>query len=407
MGRAKEEWMSNQYRGFHLTRKSICRNCLDNPDLRRFAYKYRTMGHCDYCGKKLNTVVSLDSLIEDAILPGIEMEYGDPSVYNIFDEGEYLANNYSTNEVVEVLLGSEQNQLKNDIINSITQVFWVCKYACTDRDEMIYESIWIEFTELVKKQTRFLFHENKSVSILSTIKCFLESVGSDRNSGLFKIVKPGTRRLYRARIHSKEELKDFYNEQKFGPPPVALTKTLRMSAEGISIFYCAYEEETALEEIKNYESDVISIGSFSLGKEICILDLTRVSSLQTPGFFNVEKRGDISKIQFLKSFVIDISMPVSENPGIEYVPTQIVTEYLRYNLTPPELYSRFQRIDGIVYPSSKITGGHCLVLFMDYDSFMKGSKNCYVDKKSFQCNHYFKTVAYRKESSENDYSDFL
>ncbi|WP_315264419.1 RES family NAD+ phosphorylase, partial [Tannerella forsythia] len=45
---------------------------------------------------------------------------------------------------------------------------------------------------------------------------------------------------------------------------------------------------------------------------------------------------------------------------IEYVPTQIMTEYFRYVFT--EISDI--KIDGILYPSSQ-NGGNCYVLFFD------------------------------------------
>jgi len=48
---------------------------------------------------------------------------------------------------------------------------------------------------------------------------------------------------------------------------------------------------------------------------------------------------------------------------IEYVPTQVVTEYFRYVVPEIAIY----KIDGIVYPSAKEGGKNCCVLFFDND----------------------------------------
>jgi hypothetical protein len=50
------------------------------------------------------------------------------------------------------------------------------------------------------------------------------------------------------------------------------------------------------------------------------------------------------------------------NDEAEYVPTQVVTEYLRSALTGDE------SLDGVIYSSVKNKGGRCVVLFADRDA---------------------------------------
>lgn len=47
---------------------------------------------------------------------------------------------------------------------------------------------------------------------------------------------------------------------------------------------------------------------------------------------------------------------------IEYVPTQIITEYFRYKFATKKI----EKIDGIIYPSSKDRRMNACVLFMDH-----------------------------------------
>ena len=60
--------------------------------------------------------------------------------------------------------------------------------------------------------------------------------------------------------------------------------------------------------------------------------------------------------KFLKKFHSEITQPITKNPGIEYVPTQIFTEYIRFMSN--------KHIDGIMYKSS-LTGKKNIVLFYD------------------------------------------
>lgn len=103
MGLVKEKYMKDERRGFTLINKVICRNCLNNEDLRKFAYSYRSTGICDYCGKKYNTIVSVDRMVEESILPGINIVYGNPAECNEYYDGEYRGDCFLTNEVIETL----------------------------------------------------------------------------------------------------------------------------------------------------------------------------------------------------------------------------------------------------------------------------------------------------------------
>ena len=74
-------------------------------------------------------------------------------------------------------------------------------------------------------------------------------------------------------------------------------------------------------------------------------------------------------VVFLRDFIRDFSADVkrSGNPFVEYVPTQLVTEYFK------EVYESIfhDHVDGIVYPSSKNPGHNACVLFLDHPTSLK------------------------------------
>jgi hypothetical protein len=73
------------------------------------------------------------------------------------------------------------------------------------------------------------------------------------------------------------------------------------------------------------------------------------------------------RLRFLHSVSREISRPVARDDRIhiEYVPTQVVTEYVRTAVT---IDSR--RIDGIRYQSSRHEARTALVLFADQDNLI-------------------------------------
>ena len=67
----------------------------------------------------------------------------------------------------------------------------------------------------------------------------------------------------------------------------------------------------------------------------------------------------------MKKFAEDIARPIDDFPNIEYIPTQIVTEYFRHVF----LTKDNKKLDGIVYSSAKNPTGKCVALFMTPEQF--------------------------------------
>ena len=74
-------------------------------------------------------------------------------------------------------------------------------------------------------------------------------------------------------------------------------------------------------------------------------------------------------LSFLHSFVTDLSRPIekSEHSHIEYIPNQVVTEYVHF------MMRKNQPIDGIIYQSAK-NSERCAVLFYDQEECLENLK---------------------------------
>jgi hypothetical protein len=139
-----------------------------------------------------------------------------------------------------------------------------------------------------------------------------------------------------------------------------------MSPAGISMFHGAFARETCVSETydlsgKNHH------GTFSVFKnlrELTLLDMTKVPP--TPSVFELESREMRHNIRFLHSFLQDFTKPVAKDgrEHIEYVPTQVISEYVRHVLKLGG-----NRVDGIVYSSSRRKGHEACVLFFDAGAF--------------------------------------
>jgi hypothetical protein len=147
------------------------------------------------------------------------------------------------------------------------------------------------------------------------------------------------------------------------PPRESATLPNRMSPAGIPMFYGAFDLETAIKETyreDDVEKKAVS-GTFSPTRELRVIDLSE--NFSVPSLFDEHGREKRSDMQFLTDFVSDFSKPIerSDRQHIDYVPTQIVTEYFRHVFKAIDKTN----VDGIIYPSSKNQLKKAIVIFAD------------------------------------------
>ena len=138
------------------------------------------------------------------------------------------------------------------------------------------------------------------------------------------------------------------------------------------MFYAAFRKRTAIAETFDSERGnpnelAVSLATFRTSRALVLLDLVKLPTL--PSCFDHEKRHTRKTIRFLWSLRDDLTKPIDKDgrEHIEYVPTQVITEYVRHRIK----YGSKKKchIDGIVYPSTKDNDGESVVIFAE-------SKNC-------------------------------
>ena len=164
----------------------------------------------------------------------------------------------------------------------------------------------------------------------------------------------------RARAHDANEILNTAKE--LGSPPPACAEYNRMSGVGISMFYGAESEDTALAEIRSNSNQAVTVGSWTPTREIVYLDL--LAARPIPSIFDMNERINRTWLRFLAGFADDLARPINvKDRGLEYIPTQIVTEYIRDHLKTED--GRY--IDAIRYGSATEEGGVCWVVFAGPD----------------------------------------
>lgn len=219
---------------------------------------------------------------------------------------------------------------------------------------------WETFKNLVKHETRFFFAERSTApdefgsmtasQLLGAVATVIQDIAEVWPA-------PCPRILYRARMsRSLAEASTFLHASQIGPPPPTLAAANRMSPAGISMFYGSTNRETAIAEVGAHSSQSwVVTGEFTPAREIRLIDLTHLPAV--PSIFDSERRPQFHAIRFLHRFVEDITLPVELDgrEHIDYVPTQVFTEYLRYAFPA--------RVDGLMFPSSQGPGSNVVVFY--------------------------------------------
>lgn len=161
--------------------------------------------------------------------------------------------------------------------------------------------------------------------------------------------------LFRARMATSErEAATWLHAADLGPPPPEWASANRMSPAGISIFYGATDRATAIAEVGAHAAQrFVVTGEFRPRREIRLIDLTNLPAL--PSIFDAAAHREFFIVRFLQRFIHDITLPVEldGHEHIDYVPTQVFTEYFRYAF--PGL------VDGLMFPSAQGPGNNVVV----------------------------------------------
>jgi len=243
---------------------------------------------------------------------------------------------------------------------------WVARefYRGTESERLSWG--WDSFKAFTKNHTRYFFLQGSGESydeltpgdVLGAVSGMIRTELA--GEGLIKTVGADID-LVRIRV---DDLPQITATAIGTPRPEHARQSNRMSPAGIPMFYGAFDVATAHAETFDPVAHVgmaLSIGTFKAVRGLTVLDLGELPPV--PSVFDQERQGLIHSLRFLHAFAADISQPIARDgrEHIEYVPTQIVTEYFRrvFRLADG------QALDGIIYRSAKNAGANAFVLFCE------------------------------------------
>jgi len=336
----------------------------------------RTNAKHDFCDFTKKNVPSIDIVeLAEFIEESFRTEYGEP--YELgggYDkEAVYYEDRFpgleveTTKEMLENHLSVNDEDVYELLERHIETEYWTLETMYSPSGhEYLYDG-WKSFCEIIKHKMRFMFFNEKSKKIKGNEEYHLnpyfvlDEIGkSIKKLGLLKKYEKKQLKIYRARQHNKTTIVN--NSIELGSPPPMKAQANRMSPAGIPMFYGAFDNKTIISEIidKSLRSSVITYGKFLNQKKIYLIDFC---DLQYISIFDVDKRHYRDEYFFIKDFIEDLKKPIL-NDGIqhiEYIPTQVVTEYFRNVYAKDQIYS----IAGLIYPSTKNKDGKCVVLFLE------------------------------------------
>lgn len=230
---------------------------------------------------------------------------------------------------------------------------------------------WEEFARLVKHRVRYLRfppehtgNDNERVGPADMLDALAHIVARYH---LVTTLNAGTR-LFRVRIHNPAKVPK-NTVAALGPAPVEKARfSNRMSPAGMSMFYGALDETTAeMETFVRHDGNPVAatVATFELVENLRVVDLTKLPDVPI-AFASNEADLERPAILFLHAFVDDgFTQPIEKDgrEHIDYVPSQVVTEYLRYRLAE----TIGEPIGGILYPSARKKGGVGCVLFVAHE----------------------------------------
>lgn len=353
---------------------TVCARCLVDVDLRRWVRDHATAPACSVCGRKARAPIAADfNEFVAYVAMCVEAEYEDASEMVPVEGGEYVFPGQSSDDLLRWRLPdiSENEDLVTAIADALPDNYWVQRDFFSQTPFDALRSGWEEFARLIKHETRYLFfppslprnactepHEVRPEEMLDALGGFI------RAERLVKRVPAGTL-VYRVRAHDAAEAPN--SAAELGPPPAALVRqSNRMSPAGISMMYVAMERETAIAEALSAVAGANegTVAIFELLDDALVVDFVRLRrrhTLFTPGTDPTDR----APLQFLHGLAWEFSLPIERDgrEHIEYVPTQVVTEYLRYRFRP------HQRVHGVRYRSAKRDAGVNLALFLSAEDF--------------------------------------
>lgn len=349
--------------------QNVCSECVVDSALQHLVNANLTSNVCDYCGEEdegafiaapFNTVMLriYESVVkeysdaQDVDMPRVEKEW--------FQDETYIQ------EVLMEFDPGWDSQFSEDVADCFDpSTYWVRHsdgdWSISDPSDTLFYG-WESFKEQVLTKTRYLFLAEPEDEFSAgrpdyiPIASMLDALGNTCIKDKMVTVIPAGTEFYRVRHAPNKEMFSTFSEM--GVPPIGVATAGRMNPAGISYLYLAYEKETAEKEVLEWSKRWFT-AKYKTKIDIPIIDFSVAP--RVPSIFEPELYESRHNRYFLHAFIKDLIAPVTKDgkEHVDYVPTQIVSEYFRYKFKD----ENGDGVMGLKYPSVKDDKGTNIAVF--------------------------------------------
>lgn len=351
----------------------LCSDCA-GKSLGIYISRHGYKGQCRFCSKQKEKVLPCNE-VENFLLDAWRIIYEDADNYgsSAFEEIDPLEITDLLEKKDELELDDTNEQFLKEIENDFEEKQWfpLGEYIIQGPEEMLYN--WEQFCKIVKTKWRYTFpfvdNEENSIGFTSSNNILKTVSKLVTEYNCISKITPDIP-IYRGRNFKNKKSALVASAKDIGSPkPENAIQPNRFSPEGISMFYGCLDYNTVEQEIG--KEKYLIIGEFHTSKEISVLDLTALPKY--PALYDDENNIFMSAITFLHEFSCAISKDIKGESKLDYIPTQIFTEYIR------QIGLKKFNIQGIKYHSAKCPCNDNLVLFFE-------NKDCIDDDLKYSAN---------------------
>ena len=352
----------------------VCDRHVDDYALEAVINENATGIDCDFCDREGKEPFAVDvNLILERLSDALRRNWTDPNNVLFYDDESESGYGGAGVYDFEGVLGAEGewpfcgDAFEEFVLDAFRESTWTGDDPAVLTESEARSYSWQLFTETVKHDARFLFvlveepdEEDEPGYRLQLGGAMLRELGDLINRFGLVIDLPEGETLHRVRPHKPDD--DPTSAKCLGTPPPEKASQSRMSPAGIPMFYGATDLPTAYAETVTKNTRAAKAVTFTTSRAARIVDLHRLPDV--PSLFDLSDEAvrDRASLGFLAGFRRDVSRPIERGDliHIEYVPTQVVGEYLRHLFRD----THDNPVDGIAWESAQHEGGRNVVLFV-------------------------------------------
>jgi len=335
----------------------ICSKCVGDPYLRTWVEEAGGVGTCRFCAghQRGVTLEDLAAKIDTALRENYFSAPDTPHVVDWSDNTQWWQEGREFDEVLQEIAGIEP-EISEAVFEYLAE-----NEDCdiSDGEEPFYGDtllqhaevhssrfmdLWLEFENRLKHEVRFF--DDHCRDLLDRIFGDLRTFAGGQ--AIVTLQAGSDVKIYRSRLIENESAAERFirhPEIELGPPPPQHARAGRLNPSGIPAFYGAFSEEVALAEIRPLVGSRVAVGTFTLLREVQLLDFTFLPfAYHSESIFSPKYQEAREKVVFLEGFQGRISRPVlpSDEP-LAYLPTQAVAAY----------FTNIIGLDGFIYASTQ------------------------------------------------------